>query len=69
MTMGCRGVQTGVSCKCTRNDMKRDQTFKDQPRVVTLNSAANGPHYTLSFPYISITVLPLYWRHEVFSVR
>lgn len=56
---GLWGVQTGVSCKCARNDMKRDQTFKDQPRVVTLNSAADGPHYTLLFPYISITVLPL----------
>ena len=56
---GLWGVQMGVSCKCTRNDMKRDETFKDQPRVVMLNSAANVPQYTLLFPYISISVLPL----------
>lgn len=53
------GGQTGVSCKCTRNDMKRDQTFNDQPRAITLNSAASGPHHTLLFPYISIAALPL----------
>jgi hypothetical protein len=56
---GLWGVHRGVSCKCTRNDMKRDQTLKDQPHAVTLNSAANGPQYTLLFSYISISILPL----------